>query len=299
MNVKKVIFFNAFHKGDLHLSRTMVKRFVEAFPDIEFGYMHQNDPYLLKDLGLKYYGWRRLSSKDQTGVVQIDDTLYLNTWFCSYDNEFMNRYNGITFDTLYFVFEKHLSLFGRTWADIEKDPKELYPSIDWSKYNCAGVDRYRAIEFPKYKKNVIICNGPALSGQSKPFDWNIIIDYLSRKFPNVQFICTDNGYKKKTSNVAFTSDIIGIKECDLNEIAYLSTFCEVIIGRTSGPNSYTMIKENSFDSRKTLLSFSSINAPIFYLDVMAEKIKYDADVRNYDIDDIQEIERLITEAIEK
>lgn len=296
--MKKIVFYNGFHKGDLHLSRTMVRKIIEFFPDIEFGYLHQNDPYLLKDLNAKYLGWNRVSPRDQTGYVQTSDTLYLNTWFGSYDYEFMNKYNGITFDALYFIFEKHLKLLGYSWNDIEKDPKNLYPSIDWSKYNLTNINKYLP-ELKKYKKNVLICNGPALSGQSKPFNWESIINNLSNKFNDVQFICTDSSYQKKGSNISFTNDIINIPECDLNEIAYLSTFCDVIIGRTSGPNSYTMINENSFDEKKTLLSFSSVNAPVFWLDVMAEKIKYNADVRNYDIDDVIEIERLITEAINK
>jgi len=44
---------------------------------------------------------------------------------------------------------------------------------------------------------------------------------------------------------------------DLNEISYLSTFCDVIIGRGSGPYCFSHVKKNIFNENKTYISVCS------------------------------------------
>ena len=44
--------------------------------------------------------------------------------------------------------------------------------------------------------------------------------------------------------------------CDLNEISYLSTCCDVIIGKNSGPFVFCETKDNLMDERKKIVSFS-------------------------------------------
>jgi hypothetical protein len=46
------------------------------------------------------------------------------------------------------------------------------------------------------------------------------------------------------------SDIIQQEGCDLNEISYLSTFCNMIIGRGSGPQTFSITKRNLNDPDK-------------------------------------------------
>ena len=109
----------------------------------------------------------------------------------------------------------------------------------------------------------MVSNGEVLSGQSENFDFTPIIKYLSEKFPNVEFILT---HKSNVSqkNVHYTSDIIQIPECDLNEISYLSLKCDVTIGRASGPIGFTHVKENFNNKKMLMIGISNIESESFW-----------------------------------
>ena len=61
------------------------------------------------------------------------------------------------------------------------------------------------------------------------------------------------------SNVKFTNNIFKDKTVDLFEISYLSKFCDIIIGRNSGPYTYSETYDNYMDNTKTFLSFNTKN----------------------------------------
>lgn len=296
----KVVFYNSFHKGDLHLSRMMVRKIVQAFPNIEFGYIHRYGAYILKDLPVKYLGWSIVDNRDTSGMVQRGNTFFFNTWYGSYDHTFQNAHGGVTFDALYYIFAKHLEFLRSNWSNIEPDPKNLFPSIDWGSYNKSNIDRFVVENLNKYRKRILFSNGDVLSGQSEIPNFNISINVLSKRFPDVQFICTDKSGVDCNSNVAFTDDFVGVHGCDLNEISYLSTLCDIIIGRSSGPYTYAMISENMFNKNKTMISFSSIGSDNYWLGPsMANQIKYDAEVRNYETNKLDEIIAKIESAIKR
>jgi hypothetical protein len=69
-------------------------------------------------------------------------------------------------------------------------------------------------------------------------------------------------------NIIFTDELIlaeydttvlnswNKKRCDLNEISYLSKFCDIIVGKNSGPYIYCMTEENINDPNKTIIVFN-------------------------------------------
>src|ERR1700727_2677617 len=101
----RVIFFNAFHNGDVHFTRGFVRAIMKYVkenidPNIRFGYAHRNDPGLLKDIsGLEQNSpWG--SHNEHANLVREGDDVYINTWYGQQNHKYMNRY-GICFDTLY------------------------------------------------------------------------------------------------------------------------------------------------------------------------------------------------------
>ena len=63
---------------------------------------------------------------------------------------------------------------------------------------------------------------------------------------------------EKEKNISYTSDIIGTKqEPDLQEISYLSTLVDVIIGKNSGPYVFCETYDNYMDKDKTFVSFNT------------------------------------------
>ena len=61
---------------------------------------------------------------------------------------------------------------------------------------------------------------------------------------------------------------------DLNEISYLSLFCDTIIGRASGPYVFTQVKENLYNPNKTFLAFTrfkNVTSLVLDLDIPAKR----------------------------
>jgi hypothetical protein len=115
-----------------------------------------------------------------------------------------------------------------------------------------GVDDFVS---KNQNKKILFCNGPCLSGQCEYIgDMKSIIVDLSQEYPNKIFIATHK-FECSIDNIKFTDDIIQSNTTDLNEIAYLSSFCDIIIGRSSGPLCFCCNKENINDPSKTFYVF--------------------------------------------
>ena len=82
----------------------------------------------------------------------------------------------------------------------------------------------------------------------------MIVESLSSKNLDCLFLLS-----KKTNierkNVVFTDDITGIIP-DLLYISQISTHCDVIVGRDSGPYCFTHVKENILNPQKKYICFS-------------------------------------------
>jgi hypothetical protein len=76
-----------------------------------------------------------------------------------------------------------------------------------------------------------------------------------------------------TKNLYFTSDIINATNGDLNENSFVSTFCNLIIGRSSGPYCFTQTSENYSDPNKTFLCFDNTITNGFWVSLEDDFIK--------------------------
>ena len=48
----KIVFFNHFHRGDLHTNKEYIRQIMQELPDVEFEYLHANPNKLLLDLNI-------------------------------------------------------------------------------------------------------------------------------------------------------------------------------------------------------------------------------------------------------
>ena len=83
-----------------------------------------------------------------------------------------------------------------------------------------------------------------------------IIDNLSERFDESVFFITED-FENKNKNVYYTGDFIKNVDNDLHEISYLSTKCNMILGRNSGPMCVCLTKENLFNKNKIVYSFGN------------------------------------------
>jgi len=108
------------------------------------------------------------------------------------------------------------------------------------------------------KKVILICNNDTKSGQSVNFKFDDIVLNLANNFKKFNYLfIVSNDIGIENENVIPASSIIKDKENELLKIGYLSTFCDVIIGRASGPFCFTHVKQNLMSENKKYISFTN------------------------------------------
>lgn len=259
----KVVFFNFYHNGDVHVSRGIVRKIVEKVhqidPTITFEYSHRNPPNLITDIPGLSYNRHAIDSlrSDHDNLIRIDDTVFINTWYAQQHFKYMNRY-GITIDSLYAALDDSCkSLWNFSLSDISTDISSFFPSIEYSKYEIGESQKWLGAH-PETK--ILVENCEALSGQATNFSMTPIIVDLARQHPTKTFILTgSDGVRILPSNVVLASNIIKKNtRSDLNEISFLSTHCQTIIGRASGPFTFTLTQENLFKRPTKYLCFTNL-----------------------------------------
>jgi len=249
--MKKLIFFNNLHNGDIHYTRSFIIDIMKKTNFDEYVFNHMNSINLLKDIKNLSYMPYVVNNRynDNTQVIESVNNTIINTWVGQQNAKYIKMTQKSC--SLYTNYEIYKDIFKYLDVDIE-DIGYYIPKIIWDNININKI-----IEFDNKNNNkkVLISNGMVLSGQSPQFPFDSIINDLSNHFTNVDFILTHKINIKK-SNIFFTSDIINQSDCDLNEIAYLSTKCNIVVGRASGPFAFCHNYDNFNDANKTLISFT-------------------------------------------
>ena len=143
------------------------------------------------------------------------------TWLGQYD------------DTKAHTWENQVEVFNRKCYEknIPIKLKNLgVPDITFPKWE---------ISFPKHPKSVWVENGICRSGHNK---FNYDMDKIGKLFPHMHFYTTAPS-QCNNSNVTDCSDL------NLIELSNLSNYCDIIIGKGSGPYFTTFTNENRFKPR--------------------------------------------------
>jgi len=242
---RRIHFFNGFHNGDVHVSREFVKWIIKNVPAEEYLYSHNYSHKLIMDVeGLKFNNFVPLSRKSPWH--EDSDILYVNTWFRTVP-EIHDKYE-CTIQCLYHMFRHCLNELG---VELTGDIESFIPKIDYDRYEIGNARMY--MESIKKFKKVFICNGKVLSGQAHNFNFDPHIRYLANKFKDTYFLLTNGNNEIVMPNVIYTKDIIKTSDNDLNENAYVAKFCDIIIGRASGPHAFCW---NTDNLEKRVLAFA-------------------------------------------
>jgi hypothetical protein len=245
--MKKIVFFNLFHNGDLHISRGIIRLIIQKVkqldPNVSFAYSHSNDPCLLSDI--PNLSFERVGGIDQFANLQVaGNCTYINTWYAQQHHKFMNIY-GMTIDCLYSALDDTCKrMWNFSLADLTSDPTLFYPTIDYSKFYIQEAQKWLS-SHPQ--KKIFVSNGNAMSGQATNFPMAPIISNIASRHPDIIFILSNQEPHNRLPNVIYSSDIIKKPSgSDLNENSFLTTHCDAIIGRASGVFSYAWTQENMF-----------------------------------------------------
>lgn len=238
---ENVYFFNNYHNGDVFYSKEFVKDIKSKIGKNHY-YIHNNDFSILKDMDIEQI--KKPTPKNDISVLQIENDIYINTWIGQQQSKYLS--SGCNLNANYNIF---CDIYEQ--LNIEINQIEYYiPSVDFQKVQTLNINNF----INQNKKYILICNNNVHSGQSENFNFDPIIDYLSTVYPDLMFIISNNTNLNK-NNIFNFSNIGGITN-NLLEISYISTKCDVIIGRASGPYCFTHIKENIKNPNKNFIGFS-------------------------------------------
>ena len=256
-----IVFRNFFNNGDLHAIRTFLWYIKSNIHGYQYKLNHPQSTKTLGDLGLPLF-WKsnqKYRTFDNRGYHIEYNTLFINTQYLAFNGIHFQK-NSATLLTAWNIFNQTLNeVFA---VSLPTNYKMFLPKIY---YNCGMYNNIKLIdqiiELYKENKKVLICNNNFGSEQAIQFNFDPIIDELARIFPDIMFFVTNITGLYSTNkhlNVLFVPDIIGKCDgCDLNEISYLSTKCDVLIGRNSGPHTFSYVTENLLNPQKKFISFSA------------------------------------------
>lgn len=279
----EVFFYNTFHNGDVHYSRTFVRDIMKKLGDTNnYTYLHNNNPKILKDIqNLKYDkafisfdNWNLISSYPISYFNQIiysSHNVFINTWVGQQNwitRNGVNRNRNNQYCSIYSLFELYQDIFDYFKIEIENIDYYL-PTIDFDFIEKSEIDIF--LKNNNFRKILLFCNNQPLTIRID-LDFVEVVDNLSDKYEDILFVLSNkDGKILDKKNVKYFCDIINIKP-DFNELAYFSTYCDVIVGKPSGPYTFTMIKENFLDEKKTFITISDNIYDGFYLNGKSEMI---------------------------
>jgi hypothetical protein len=188
----------------------------------------------------------------ETDSSQITNLGVINAWIGQGGLHYHRRHPyGCTHENYFAIITDVAKYLNLNLLNIE----DYLPEVNFEKLELYSKIEKTMEEYKKnYKKIIFISNGDVLSEQSMNFDFTPIVESLSSKNLDCLFLLS-----KKTNierkNVVFTDDITGIIP-DLLYISQISTHCDVIVGRDSGPYCFTHVKENILNPQKKYICFS-------------------------------------------
>lgn len=249
----KIVFFNHYHRGDLHTSKEFIKQIQTEAVGFEFEYLHNNPDILTNEFNIVKTGTPEVLEY-KTPFYQDENVLYVNSWVgCNWD--IFCKHGGINMQTLYEswgkIFETINEYFNLN-LKLKESKEEYLPRVDYSFAKTDNIEKYLQTN----KRRILICNNVPASNQSFNSDMQEEIILFARKNTDTDFICT-NKISHDLNNIKFVDDIIGFNlDCNLLEISYLSKYCDVIIGKNSGPYVFCETYDNYMNAGKTFVSFN-------------------------------------------
>jgi hypothetical protein len=283
----QVLFYNHFGAGDIFESREFVKEWMRLVPANSYHYSHGKNPRILLDIPELKFKEVTEHMNPMNGVW--DDghaNLYVNTWI-GRDGRYVLPGIGCTVEKLYKMHNDMLAVYGL--GVLSGEPVDYIPDIDYKVYY---IKELKKLIKELSGRKVLIDNGLVQSNQAQNFEFNPIIQEVANSHKDISFFLTQ-GCSWEMENVYHISKYTNQVGFDLNEVSYVSTFCDTLIGRNSGPHVYTQVKKNVMDAEKKLLSFTYQHSGSSFVVNTNVKIRKEWSPATDKNGVIQEIERIL------
>lgn len=262
--IHTICFFNHWHNGDVFSGKGYMQDIIRQLPNMKFQHAQLNNLKSMRDLKCEHIHVDQLPREvhSQVRYIDLNGVMYINTWVGCYGNAVIPVGEQHANWRSLFVMWKHImEMLQITMAPELKVPGaygqtdlvQYIPETDWSCYDIQPALKFLG----QHNRLALFCNGLVRSTQSHIGLMEDAIQELCHNFPDISFVCTSKFEHANVPNLYFTDDIFaGVQGGDINEIAYLSTRCEMIVGKNSGPFMFTHVKENILDPNKAFFSLS-------------------------------------------
>ena len=245
----KICFYNEGHIGDLLLNLPFIKLLIDKYPENEYLQYRYGSGTIFHDSLIRGVGG--LSFTDEVvGDINIP------TWMC-------NKEYAEWEAPADYIFVDHFSVQEYYWKRIyEKHGFDIdIPSDLGVNYNfLLDTSSKKLIESfaSKTGKKILIFNQKTRSGQADNQDYKSYLVRVANIFSDCYFLYTnEEDIDDKLildNNLIHTPSIFGEHGSDITHNAYLSLYCDVIVGRANGPYMYAaMHNDNVLRDNKVII----------------------------------------------
>jgi hypothetical protein len=279
---KRLVFFNYFHHGVIHAAREFIKDIMKKTNNESAFFFHKLSPCILKDINITEGKEETIEPNNDVLYYEDDKNIYVNTW---YHLHFGHAKYQCTIEALYYNFTFIYQSLGIKLEEISY----YIPSIDYTKYDIEKIDEF--FKNTKYEKFIYISNGMVSSSQADYLNLDPQISMLSKIHKDYLFILTNDSICGG-DNIIQSKDIIGTNgKGDLNENSYISTKCDIIVGRESGPYFFTYVKDNVETDKPQVI------VPMCYIKPFIDPKYYNVNKRMIHTTHSQNLMKIINNAI--
>jgi hypothetical protein len=260
--MEKIFLYNHYHNGDVFYSRVLIEKLKNFY---QIYYYHNLNTPLFEDMPevIEIKGIPSDFSSNQSDF----NKRRISTWIGQDNFKYLSKINkGCTWENYSFLYDEILhSLNLKPILDDIVLPKIYFDKLRDNEEISSTMTKKKV----DYNRIILISNGNVHSGQAVNFEFSSIINQLASEYSDYLFLATQF-FDTTLSNILFTKDITK-KTTDLLEIGLISTFCNTIIGRASGPYCFSQNETNLLDSEKKIICFSNNYNEGKYYDKMLSK----------------------------
>jgi hypothetical protein len=261
-----ITLYNHFHNGDIFYSRILIN-------------------ILKKYYNITYY--HNLPSPLFEDLPEVNEIVGIPANYDIYNTNLENNIVNTWIGQKQMIYVSHQPIPGCSFTNhfklvtdicnfynikLDSDFNEYLPSMvntNLKSYDNI-VKKIKELKL-KYDLIILVCDGNVNSGQAINVDLSGAIVELANNNPSSLFLTT-TPINHNHPNIIDTSLLTNTNP-DLLQISLISTFCDIIVGRASGPYCYTHTKENLLNPNKTYISFSNNpNEGVWYKNSKAKQI---------------------------
>jgi hypothetical protein len=272
---KNITLYNHFHNGDIFYSRILINILIKYF---NITFHHNISGVLFKDLPEVN---EIIGIPDEYDIHETNlENNVVNTWIGQQGMGYVVNQTipGCSFNNHFKLVEDICNFYK---INLTNNLNDYLPIVNYENLplNNKITEEFKTFK-SKYKLIILVCDGDVNSGQSDNFNFVPIIESLANDNLDCLFICTNQLYPNNDNIINTYPQITG-ELPDLLEISLLSNYCDIVIGRASGPVCFTHTKNNFNNPNKTFISFTfNKSEGIFYSEgtnknIWSDNLNYD------------------------